>query len=162
IAGTHEQPHDSFKIIIALHDEENWFLRIKHPARPDGENWRASDVERAGNVTATKRKHGTHIYENTSFLVDCFLERLGRKAGNARKIHKHFWTLRVHSFHQQIIMRHGRRTFDRVISETFRVSELQKFIELSLVTDRAAQSCSDVGPAWRTSAVIGINHHVIG
>ena len=59
-------------------------------------------------------------------------------------------------------MRHRRRTGDREISETLRVGELQKFIKLSLVTDRAAQSRSDVRPAGRTRAVIGIDHHVIG
>ena len=59
-------------------------------------------------------------------------------------------------------MRDRRRTVDRVICETFRVGELQKFIKFSLVTDRAAQSRSNVRPAGRPCAVIGINHHVIG
>ena len=59
-------------------------------------------------------------------------------------------------------MRDRWRTLDRVISEAFCVGELQKFIKLSLVTDRAAQSRSDVRAAGRTRAVIGIDHHVIG
>ena len=55
-----------------------------------------------------------------------------------------------------------RCTFDRVISETFRVAELQKIIKSPFVTDRAAQSRSDVGAAGRPGAVIGVDHHVIG
>src|SRR4029077_14842085 len=98
-------------------------------------------------MASSKRKHGAHIYKNSSPLVDCFLERLGRKGGNAWKVSKHFWPLRVHFFHHWIIMRNRRRTVDRVICETFRVGELQKFIKFSLVTDRAAQSRSDVRSA---------------
>src|ERR1700730_17980799 len=96
-------------------------------------------------MAASKRKHGAYIHENTSLLVDCFLKRLGRKSGNARKVPKHFWSLRVHSFHDRIITRDRLCTVDCVIAETFSVSKLQKFIKLSLVTDRAAQSRSNVG-----------------
>src|SRR5262249_41549562 len=113
-------------------------------------------------MAASKRKHCAHVYKDTSVLIDGFLERLGRKAGDAWKVSKHFWPLCVHSFHERIIMRDRRRTLYREISETFRISELQKFIKFSFVTDRTAQSCSDVGPAGRTRAVVGIDHHVIG
>src|SRR5206468_11775213 len=145
--GAHEQAQDSFKIVIAFHDEKDRFFGVKHPSRPDGENWRAANVERARNMAASKRKHVTHIHENARLLLDCLLERLGRKSGNAWKVSQHFWPLRVHSFHDRIIMRDRGRTVDRVICEAFRVGELQKFIEFSLVTDRAAQSRSNVGSA---------------
>ena len=146
-AGAHEQAHDSFKIVIAFHDEKDRFFGVKHPSRPDGENWRAANVERSGNMAASKRKHGTHIHENARLLVDCFLERLGRKSRNAWKVSQHLWPLRIQSFHDWIIMRDRRRTVDRVICETFRVAELQKFIKFSLVTDRAAQPRSNVRSA---------------
>ena len=41
------------------------------------------------------------------------------------------------------------------------VGELQKLIELSFVTDRAAQALADVRAAGRTGAVIRINHDVV-
>src|SRR5207244_955359 len=99
--GPHEQPHDSFKIIIILHDEENSLFRIKHPACPDGENWRAADVERAGDVTASKREHRAYVHEGTGLVIDCFLECPGWKTGNTWKVSKHFGSLRVHSFHER-------------------------------------------------------------
>ena len=58
-------------------------------------------------------------------------------------------------------MRDRRRGFNRKVSETFRVVELQKFIEFPLVTDRAAQPGADICATGRASAVIGINDHVI-
>ena len=54
-----------------------------------------------------------------------------------------------------------RRRVDGKDGERFRISELQEFIELPLVTNSAAQPRSNISTAWRTRAVIGINHDVI-
>jgi len=59
-------------------------------------------------------------------------------------------------------MRNWRRSFDRKVREAFRVSELQKFVEFPLVTDRAAQPRADVCAAWRACPVIRVNHYVVG
>ncbi len=58
-------------------------------------------------------------------------------------------------------MRNRRRGFYRKVGEAFRVSELQKFVEFPLVTDRAAQARADVCAAWRARAMIRINDHMI-
>ena len=58
-------------------------------------------------------------------------------------------------------MRHRGRGFNCEIAETVCVSELQEFIEFSLVTDRAAHSCANVRAARRAGAMIRIDHHVI-
>src|SRR5947207_14719661 len=113
-------------------------------------------------MAASKRKHVTYIHENASLLVDCFLERLRRKSGNAWKVSQHFWPLRVHSFHDRIVMRDRRRTVDRVICETFRVGDLQKFIKFPLVTERAAQSTWNVRASDRTCAGMGMTTPRLG
>ena len=59
-------------------------------------------------------------------------------------------------------MRDWGRGFDCEVSETLRISELQKFIEFPLVTDGAAQPSANVRAARGAGAVIRINHHVIG
>ena len=83
VTGANEQPHDSLEIVIAFEHEKNRFFRIEHPARPDGENGRAANVQRAGDVTAAERKHCSCVNEHTGLLLDRFLKRFGWKTGNA-------------------------------------------------------------------------------
>ena len=59
-------------------------------------------------------------------------------------------------------MRDWGRGFDCEISETLRISELQKFIEFPLVTDGAARARANVRATRRARAMIRIDHHVVG
>src|SRR4029077_5042050 len=99
------------------------------------------------NVTAAKREHVAHVNKDAGLLIDRVFEGLGRKTRNAWKTSKHFRTLRVRFLHHRIVPGHRWRRFDCKVGEAFCVSELQKIIEFSLVTDRAAQSRADVGAA---------------
>src|SRR6266498_3760500 len=112
-------------------------------------------------MTATKCKHRTRVHKHACFFVDRSFERLWWKGLHARKISNYFRPLRIQSFHYRVILWNRRRGFDCIVSETFRVCELQKFIELSLVTDRAAQPRADICAAGRARAVIWINHDMI-
>src|SRR4029077_11953275 len=150
------------EVVIVLEYEKNRLFWIEQPSGPNGENRRAGNVKCASNVTAAKREHVAHIHKNASLLLDRVFESLGRKAGNAWKTSKHFRSFRVYLLHQRIVPGHRWRGFNCKIAEAFCVSELQKIIEFSLVTDRAAQPRADVGAAGRAGAVIGINHHVVG
>ena len=99
-------------------------------------------------MTAAKREHVAHVDKDTSLFFDRFLKSFGPKGWNAWKISKNFRPFRVHFFHDRIVMRDRGRGFNRIIGEAFRISELQEFIEFALVTDRAAQPRTDIGPAW--------------
>jgi len=112
-------------------------------------------------VAAAKREHGAHIDKHPRLFVDRVFERLWRETRNAWKVPENFRAFRINFLHERIIRRDRRRGFDRIISETFRVTELQKLIELPLVSDGAAQTRADVRAAWRAGTVIRINHHMI-
>ena len=113
-------------------------------------------------MTATKGKHGSRVHKHASSFLDRFFESLRRKTPNARKISKHFRPVRVYFFHHRIVLRHRRCAGQCVIGKTRYIIELQELIEFSLVTDRTAQTVPDVSATRRTSAVVRINHDVIG
>src|SRR5207247_10635584 len=119
------------------------------------------DVERAGNMTATKREHVAHINKDACLFFDRLFERLRRKSGNAWQISDHSRAFRVHFFHYRIVMWDRRRGLDCIIAEAFRVTELQKLIKFPLVTDGAAQPGADVCTAWGARAVLGVTAYVI-
>ena len=112
-------------------------------------------------MAASKREHGSHVYKCACLFFNRVFERLWRKSRNAWKIPEDFRAFRIYSFHERIITRDRRRGFDCVISEAFRVGELQKLIEFPLVPDGAAQSRANVGAARRAGAVVRINHDMI-
>ena len=162
IARAHEQLHRPLKIIVVLKHQENRLIQIEHPPRPDRENRRAANVQGARDVAAAKCKHHSRIDENARLLVDRTLEYFRRQSGNAWKIAENFRSLSIHPFHDGIIMRDWGRGFDCEVSETLRISELQKFIEFPLVTDGAARARANVRAARRARPVVRINHHVVG
>src|SRR5438045_4078327 len=95
----------------------------------------------AGNMSFLPFTWRTHIHEDVSLLGDRVFESRGIKTGNTWKTSKHLWSFRVHLLHQRIVPGHGWRRFYSKIAEAFCVSELQKIIEFSFVTDRAGQPC---------------------
>src|SRR5438128_3382040 len=162
VTGADEQPHDFFEVAFGFEHQKNWLVRIQHPTRPDRENGRAADVERARNMTASKGEHRTGVHEHSCFFVDRFFERLWRKTWDTRKIAENIRSLCVHLFHHRIVLRYRWRRSERVISELLYVIELQEFVEFSFITNRAAYTIANVRPTWRTGAVIRINHHMVG
>ena len=98
-------------------------------------------------MTAAKREHCSRINKRARLFFDRILKCFRRKSWNARKIAQDFRSFRIQLFHHRIIVRHWRRGFDRIIGKTFNVGELQKLIELPLVTDGAAQASADVRAA---------------
>src|SRR6266568_1766088 len=150
ITCANKQPHDFLEIAFTFEHQENWLVRIEHPTRPNRKDGRAANVERTGNMTPAKRKHGPRVHKHTRVFVDRFLERFRWKTRDARKIPKNFRSLCVHLLHHRIVLRDRRRGGERVISELLYVIELQEFIEFSFITDRAAQTIADVRAARRT------------
>src|SRR6266700_4817927 len=140
ITCANKQPHDFLEIAFIFEHQENRLVWIEHPTCPNRKDGRSANVERAGNMAPAERKHGTRIHKHTRFFVDRFFERFRWKAGDARKIPENFRSVRVHLFHYRIVFRHRWRAAERVIRETFQIIELQKSVEFSLVTDRAAQT----------------------
>src|SRR5438876_1971748 len=162
VTGANKQPHDFFEVAFGFEHQKNWLVRIEHPTRPNRKDWRAANVKRARNMTASKGEHRTGVHEHSCFFVDRFFERLWRKTWDTRKIAENIRSLCVHPFHNRIVLRYRWRGGERVISELLYVIELQEFIEFSFITDRATQTIPDICAARRASAVIGINHDVIG
>ena len=146
VSGPNKQTHDSFQVVVMFQHEKNWLFWIEHPARPNRKNGCAADVERAGDVTAAKCEHVAHINEDASLFLDGVFEHLGWKTGNAWKVPEHFRALSVHFLHDWIVMWDWWGGFDCIVGETFRVSELQEFVKLPLVPNRAAQACTDIRP----------------
>src|SRR5205807_2778501 len=141
--GAHKQSQNFFQIAVVFEDEQNRFFWIKHPTRPNGEDWRTADVERAGDVTAAKREHRPNIDKLIAVFSNHFFELLWRQTANARQTPKHFRSFCVHLFHSRIISRHRWRSPQRVIGEFLHVVELKEFIVAALITDRAGQTRTD-------------------
>src|ERR1700682_4283251 len=54
VTGANKKPNDILEIIFIFEHEQDWLIRSQHPARPDGKNRRAADVQRARNMAAAK------------------------------------------------------------------------------------------------------------
>ena len=113
-------------------------------------------------MSAAKCKHCPCVNQHAGFVFDRFLERFCRKGRHAREISNHFWPLRVNFFHQWIVLGHWRDRAQRKFRELGGVVELEKFVQLPLVSDCAAHSRADICAARRACAMIRIDHHVIG
>ena len=96
------------------------------------------------------------------FSADRFLESFWRQAGNARQVADDLRTLRVDLFHPRIVGRDGRRGAERVVGEFLHVLELEKWIRIALVADRALETIANVGAAGRARAMGGMNHDAVG
>ena len=142
-----KQSQNLFQIVVVFEDEKDRFLGIEHPTGPNRKDRRAADVERAGDVTAAKCEHRSHIDQLRGFLLHGRLKCFRRQSRHAWQRAKHFRSVRVYLFHSRIIRRHRRRGRQRVVGEFFHVIKLEKFIVPALVTDRAGQTSANVRAA---------------
>ncbi len=142
-----KQSQNFFQIVIIFENKQDRFLGIEHPTGPNRKDRRAANVERAGDVTAAKREHCSHIDQLAGFFFRGRLECFRRQPRHARQTAKHFRSARVYLFHSRIIGRHRRRGRKRIVGEFFHVIELEKFIVPAFITDGAGQTSANVRAA---------------
>src|SRR5205814_2846202 len=105
---------------------------------------RTTHIERAWNMPAAKREHRPDIDQDGAPLLDRLFECLWRETRNARQISKHLRSLRVHLFHDRVVLWNRRCGGKCILRKFLNLIKLQKCIESSLVADRAGQSIANV------------------
>src|ERR1035437_1698051 len=131
VTSAEKETNNFIELLVGLQDQKDGLLGIKQPASPNGEHRRATNVERALDMAATKGQHHAGINEHVVIVLDCFLEVFWGKPAHIRQVAEHLGAFRVQLLHPRIVSRRGWRGGESVIGEAFHVLELQERIEAS-------------------------------
>ena len=161
VPGADKIADDVIELLVGLQDQEDRFLGIQQPARPNGEQRLAADAERPFDMPAAKGQHHAGVNQHAVLALDCLLEQFGGQPAYLGEVTEDLRAFRVYLLHPGIVSRRRRRGGEGIVGEAFDLIKLQELVEAPLMANGAAEPVTDVGTARRTRPMPRIDNDPI-